>query len=319
MKKKVNILALSGGGIRGVLTASLISHLNEKNGFLKEVNFFSGTSTGSIVASALAVGYPPERIVELFRNKGHIIFKYGFVEKLKSLFGLYSAKYSHEGLKKVLLSEFGDIKMGEVKNPLLISSFDLGSKSGRPYRAKYFSNFTKTGDCDLRLVDCVISSCSAPTFFPAYRVFSNREYRYFVDGGVACNHPSMSAIAAAMDINGLDAHVDEIACLAIGTGVSKQDAMGWSKRGIIGWLPSIIELALEQYSTVNYQAAKVLKPYYRDGKRSGERFRIINPQLTESIKMDNIKSIPRLIEIAKESSAYISSADSWIKKDWGRD
>lgn len=316
--KKVNILALSGGGIRGILTASLINQLNDKNDFLTEVDMFSGTSTGSIVASALALGYSPERIIQLFQNKGHIIFKYGLIDKIRSIFGLYSAKYSHEGLLNTLLEEFGEVKMGEVKKSLLISSFDLGSKDGRPYRAKYFSNFTRTGDCDLRVVDCVVASCSAPTYFPAYKIFLNNRYHQFVDGGIACNHPAMSAIAAAMDSNGLDAYPEDIACLAVGTGVSKADATGWGKRGILGWLPSIIELALEQYSTVNYQAAKILKADYRHGRRSGERFRILNPRLEEQVKMDSVKAIPRLLDIANHADAQINSIDSWISQKWGR-
>src|SRR5437870_9200878 len=46
------ILAMDGGGIRGLLTAVLIQRLESdvgKGGFLKSVHLFAGTSTGGIL------------------------------------------------------------------------------------------------------------------------------------------------------------------------------------------------------------------------------------------------------------------------------
>jgi patatin-like phospholipase/acyl hydrolase len=55
------ILSLDGGGIRGVLTASLLERLEEKQpGFLTMVDLFAGTSTGGILALALASGMTAE-------------------------------------------------------------------------------------------------------------------------------------------------------------------------------------------------------------------------------------------------------------------
>ncbi len=319
--KKVNINAFSGGGVLGYLEASIVAELDRRTNYLNDVHLFSGTSTGSIVAAALACGYEPEKIKSLFRSNAREIFKYTLLDKLKSVFGLYKSKYSHRGLKNVLQKEFGDRRLKDVPKCLLISAFDLGSQKD-PYKAKYFSNFQSQIDRDLPLVDCIIASCSAPTYFPAYKIMCKirASYRHYIDGAVACNHPAVSAIAAATDTNGLDAYPDEIACLSICAGISPRNALGWAKRGAFGWLPSIVGILLEQYSTVNYQAEKILKPdlRYHDNAR-GVRYRVLNPRLEKEIDMDDIKSFDRQDKALSVYGPAMRLCEDWITScDWGR-
>src|SRR5579864_8274680 len=78
------VLCLDGGGMRGIYTASYISHL--AHGFSEKrcvgrldvgagFNLIVGTSTGAIIGCALAAGIPPERVVRLYREHGSKIFR----------------------------------------------------------------------------------------------------------------------------------------------------------------------------------------------------------------------------------------------------
>ncbi|MFW7378717.1 MAG: patatin-like phospholipase family protein [Oligoflexus sp.] len=314
MSRTINLLALSGGGVRGLLSAHLIKSLQDEAPFLDKVSLFSGTSTGSLIAAGLATKkLSPDDLIELFRTKSELIFKYHWLDKIKSIGGIYKAKYSHDGIKGILQDVFSNMLLGDISTPILIPAFDLGSKQ-RSYRAKFFSNFPITGDPEIKLVDALLASISAPTYFPAWKIHMARyqEYRDYVDGGIAVNHPSISAIAAAMDRNGLNAQLEEISCLAIGTGISNKNAIGWRERGMLGWATDVIDLALEQYSTVNYQADNLLKGRYES------RFRLINPGLPRELKLDDIETIPVLEDVARQSAGLVHSAAEWLLRNWGR-
>ena len=70
-EKKYRILALDGGGIRGLLTAILLERLEKAvPGWLDRVDFLAGTSTGGILALGLAHGVSPSRLRELYEREG---------------------------------------------------------------------------------------------------------------------------------------------------------------------------------------------------------------------------------------------------------
>ena len=72
------ILALDGGGIRGILTLGYLKHIqtllrkrhvNEKLVLSDYYDLIGGTSTGAIIATCLVLGYDVDRIIELYRNR----------------------------------------------------------------------------------------------------------------------------------------------------------------------------------------------------------------------------------------------------------
>lgn len=69
-----NILSLDGGGIRGVLTAALLKHLEDQSPFLDKIHLFAGTSTGGILALGLAKGLTPAQLIKLYQDNGDKIF-----------------------------------------------------------------------------------------------------------------------------------------------------------------------------------------------------------------------------------------------------
>ena len=71
-----NILALDGGGVRGIYAAHILARLEDTLGtpVPKLFDLIAGTSTGSIIAGAAAANIPMETLVELFESQADRIF-----------------------------------------------------------------------------------------------------------------------------------------------------------------------------------------------------------------------------------------------------
>ena len=205
------ILALDGGGIRGAMSLGILKHIED---LLKErykdiispidfrlhhyYDLIGGTSTGAIIAAALAIGMSVDEITEKYKELGNDIFnKGGWLDKLHDL---WKSRYSVKPIKKHLDNFFKDIKIGDdrVKTGLAIVTKRLDSFSTWPLinnpRAKYFerNNFY--------LKDYVRASAAAPTYFipeVIKDVGTEKEY-LFVDGGFSLmNNPSLQLFMIA--------------------------------------------------------------------------------------------------------------------------
>ena len=80
MAKKFKILSISGGGIRGLFQANILSDLEKELGspLANHFDLVTGTSTGAIVAAAVASEVSLDLIVNLFELKGTDVFKRQF-------------------------------------------------------------------------------------------------------------------------------------------------------------------------------------------------------------------------------------------------
>jgi patatin-like phospholipase/acyl hydrolase len=309
LRRKVNILSLSGGGIRGYFSALILEDLEKASPFLHKVDLFAGTSTGAIIAAFLASGRAKavSEVAELYRKNAGRIFKRNLQQKVLSVFGLYSSRYNADGLREVLTEYFGDARLGDLPKNVLIPAMDLGG-DGRPYQAKFFDNFKgNSTDLDIPVVDVLLASAAAPTYFPSHKIlFKMLGLRHYVDGGIFCNHPAVAAICAAIDSVGLSADLKDVQCLHVATGYYPENALGWAERGVIGWVQDAISLATEQYSTMQYQSARLL----------GERFRCVGTTFKEKIELDDLKAIQKIDQHYPATKAQVALAQDYLRKFW---
>jgi patatin-like phospholipase/acyl hydrolase len=311
------ILSLDGGGIRGVLTAVLLKRLDQiQPGFLEKVDLFAGTSTGGILALALAAGFAPEECKELYVKFGPEIFANPIPDWIDggSLFG---AKYENDNLARAVRRYFGDRTLRDLlPRHVLISSFDLDNQENsnrnpeqfRTWKAKFFHNYAneeRGADLNEALVDVALRTSAAPTYFPIYDGY--------VDGGVVANNPSMCAVAQALDsgqhLNGQGGWtpitLDDIVVLSLGTGRNQQfvPREEGANIGLLQWARHLVGILVDGTADVaHYQCGQLLR----------ERYCRLNPTLREEIDLDSHKKTERLIEIAAD--ADISDAVAWMKK-----
>ena len=170
------ILSLDGGGIRGVLAAQMLLNLEKHLGqpLNEYFDLFAGSSTGSMVATALVLDIPTQKIVDLYRQQGKIVFPYTDRLDIKRVpvfleYGLLGPKFSDRGLQIVLKNLLGIQKLADVeKSHLLITSYDTIERKPivfKSWKSKY---------AGVPLWEACLCSASAPTFFPAHKL--EREY-----------------------------------------------------------------------------------------------------------------------------------------------
>ncbi|MGB3356093.1 MAG: patatin-like phospholipase family protein [Mycobacterium sp.] len=205
------ILALDGGGIRGALT---LGYLERIEGILRERNggdpdfrlcdyfdLIGGTSTGSIIAAGLALGFAVDELVELYRSLGEKVFDKGMLR-----FGLLGAKFPKEPLLRALDTHFGDITLGgdELRTGLMVMTKRLDT--GSPWllhnnpRGKYFEGSGHDfPNRDMLLRNVVRASTAAPHYFePELLRIAPGVTGAFVDGGVSpYNNPALQMLMLA--------------------------------------------------------------------------------------------------------------------------
>lgn len=115
------ILAIDGGGIKGVFPAAFLAEIESQIGepIVDYFDLIAGTSTGGIIALALGLGLRGKEILELYEKNARRIFPHvtGF-----SLPGIFRAKYAKATLPQVLTEAFGQRLLGESCTRLIIPS-----------------------------------------------------------------------------------------------------------------------------------------------------------------------------------------------------
>ncbi|WP_394687203.1 CBASS cGAMP-activated phospholipase [uncultured Xanthomonas sp.] len=192
--ERVNILALSGGGYRGLFGAHVLSKMEARFGTSCKDNFqiFAGTSIGGIVACALAVGIPAKTVYESFKENGEKIFPKKWLSFRR---GFFAVKYSPVALKRVveeILGAHSNIPLKNIKVPLLLPTVCINDSTATVLKSGglAFDEFSS----DVSLLEAAMATSAAPTYLPS-RLVGNRT---LVDGGLVANAPDVVAIAEAV-------------------------------------------------------------------------------------------------------------------------
>ena len=119
MKNRFQILALDGGGIKGLFSAAILAHLEDdlEISITDHFDLITGTSTGGIIALGLGLGIKPREIVEFYVTNGPEIFKPSYFTWLRHIF---KNKYEANPLEKALKEYFEDKKLSDSHKRLVI-------------------------------------------------------------------------------------------------------------------------------------------------------------------------------------------------------
>ncbi|MDJ0769400.1 MAG: patatin-like phospholipase family protein [Ilumatobacter sp.] len=199
------ILALDGGGIRGILTLEILkeieSVLRERTGQPDLVlcdwyDYVGGTSTGAIIAAGLARGMSVDELLGFYEQSGKEMFD------KRSIFHRWKSLYEDGPLQRQLRATFGkDTTLEPEHLRCLLLAVTRNTTTDSPWPissnplAKY--NHPDRPDCNLRipLWQLVRASTAAPIFFPPERVewdpSDDDKTFVFVDGGITpYNNPA---------------------------------------------------------------------------------------------------------------------------------
>lgn len=193
------ILAIDGGGIKGVFPASFLASV-ERDLRAPLASYFDlivGTSTGGIVALGLGAGVTASDILRFYETKGPVIF--GGNRVIRWLRQWASGKFDSLELEKALSEVFGTKRIGESSVRLVIPSQNLENGEVHIFKTAHHERFVK--DYKLPMVTAALATSAAPTYFPTYRAASGSP---LIDGGTWANNPSAVAAVEALGVLGWD-------------------------------------------------------------------------------------------------------------------
>lgn len=196
--KPFKILSIDGGGIKGLYSAKIIEHLEDryKSSASDHFDMICGTSTGGLIALALALKIPAKTISTFYEEHGKAIFpsrtKFGGIIRQT----LWRGKYSDKPLRTALEKIFKGKKIGDLQNLVCIPSYSV--TDARPW---VFKHDHKEGPLDrdnkALCVDVALATSAAPTYFPLCEI-DYYDHKQFIDGGVWANNPTMVGVIEAM-------------------------------------------------------------------------------------------------------------------------
>lgn len=267
------ILSLDGGGIRGALTLGYLKKIEtilrvkESNPDLLLCDYFDligGTSTGSIIASGLAIGKTVDEITQLYMDLGGKIFgkKRNWWKPWETTQYL-KAEYDYSALEASLRAIFGDIALGgpEILTGLCIVAKRADTNSTWPLinhpKGKFFD--TALGkNKNIPLWQAVRASSAAPTYFvPQMIDVGDGMHAAFVDGGVSmANNPALTLLMVAT-LKGFPFHwpiaEDKLSIVSVGTGYSvfKKQTTEIDKNNLLNWAENVPDMLMQDASWQN--------------------------------------------------------------------
>lgn len=204
-----NILCLSGGGVRGIFQAALMKHMEEEfQADWEKFDLIIGTSTGAVLALALALGTSAADVLGFYKSAGQEIFKKKNGEGLRG---------NDIMLEKALEGVFEDKTLNDCNPDVAIPTIELEDAS-----ITVFSILTREIHGEITAVEAAMASAAAPEFFSAYEVKGHK----YVDGGIWANTPSLAGLTLAYQARRIEFKDMRVLHIGNGGGVFKAPGDG---------------------------------------------------------------------------------------------
>jgi patatin-like phospholipase/acyl hydrolase len=213
------ILSIDGGGIRGILPATILTELETR--YLggrcigDYFDLITGTSTGGIIALGLSIGKTAQEILELYIKHGDKVFPparfnlFNIRKAWRWIQGAQHHRYDPTQLENPLKFIFGAATIGDAERRLCIPSFD-GFTEVNIFKTPHHRAYKMDWEEDM--VTVAMATAAAPTYFPVYK----NGQRMFADGGVWANNPVMIGLVDALVCYQLQRR--QVHILSLGTG-----------------------------------------------------------------------------------------------------
>ncbi|MDE2835383.1 MAG: CBASS cGAMP-activated phospholipase [Bacteroidota bacterium] len=308
--QRFRILALDGGGVRGVCTAAYLARLEEIAGspVRRFFDLICGTSAGGIIAIAIALDVPAKEIFSLFRNKTDDIFSRRHPKSMRLYAALRDSLYRsgpfHGVLRDVLGSE---TKLGAARCRLCIPAVNIATGRVTVFKTRHEAYLVR--DYLLKAWQIAAATSAAPIYFSPFRLRGVGEY---VDGGIWANCPTVVAITEALR---MDFNLDAIDLLSIGTGSSffqRSVTQTWLHRltpfgsnGLLGWNTDLVTLSMQAQTDSGENVMNQLL-----GESGHLRIQFSLPD--RGFDLDATDKVGRLSEIAHEEAK--ASAESTARR-----
>ena len=301
--ERINVLSIDGGGIRGIIPATILTEIEARTGkpISQLFDIVAGTSTGGILALGFVTpkapgstepAYTGTDMIEMYEKYGKLIFP----KRLFSNFmRIFRPEYPTSGLESMLEDYFGDTRLKDALSTVVLTSYDIENRMAFFFRSSNAKIPRLQSSYDYPMKSAARATSAAPTYFRPAKVPKGvpaGEYWHLIDGGVFANNPAMCAYVEALGVNP-DA---EICMVSLGTGTTApinyaNKADSW---GLVGWARPVVTITMEAPgTTVDYQLNRLLsaRNYFRIQTRVDEEGAILDN--VEDANMEHLKELAR--------------------------
>ncbi|MDR3614345.1 MAG: patatin-like phospholipase family protein [Candidatus Obscuribacterales bacterium] len=303
MPRTWRILSIDGGGIRGLIPATILAAIEDRTGkpIHKLFDLIAGTSTGAILTLGLTkpdssgtVEHSARDLRDFYERDAPDIFR----NPASWWENLLTPKYKSHRIRRIMAHNFGEYRLKDALTDILIPCYDIERRYPHIFRSRWAR---RQGQFDFSMGDVASAASATPTMFDPLRIPRPGAGGVvsLVDGGVFANNPAGHALAEINTM--LPAKDDQILLVSLGTGESmermeKKYPADW---GFIRWSVPMVELVSESISEgVHRQMRDMLPP---TDQRRYYRFQVDLPDDTY-YALDNVakKNIRGLIDSAEK-------------------
>lgn len=312
----VNLLALDGGGIRGVSELLILDEimsrlqhdlaLTELPRPCQYFHFIGGTSTGGLVALMLGrLRMDTREALEQYNTvAGNIFSKKN--KKWKTQDGTFKASTLEAEMKRVVARSAGDAELMMIDENLADGLGRVVVLAMAASNLEFPRRFRSYGARENRSINCRIwevarATTAAPTFFKRISIAEPGQVAEdFLDAGIKCNNPVEEIIEEARLVFGDDRHVGCIVSLGTGhpgtIGLAKPDAFQRI-------LPLKLIDTLKKIATNCEEVANRLSRQFVDCPDVYYRFNV-----THGAGVISLEEWEKMDEVVGHTKAYLQSA-----------
>jgi predicted acylesterase/phospholipase RssA len=278
-RRPLRILAIDGGGIRGILPAMVLADLERRTNrpIIDLFDLIVGTSTGGLVALALACPdaerkprHSARDIVRLYDVEGKRVFSRSVWHKIRSVGALAEGKYPSAGIEGVLQDYFGECRLKDALADVVVPAYEIERRI--PFFFKT-ANAKAKSYYDYPMKSVIRAATAAPTYFEPMQVQIDgpNDYYALVDGALFAYNPGMCAYVEAL--NRYPGH-DSVIMVSLGTGkltrrLPYDEVKDW---GAARWAQPAFALMCDGICDVVDHQLQQLLPETEDGLRQYYRF-----------------------------------------------
>jgi patatin-like phospholipase/acyl hydrolase len=288
-RRERHLLALTGGGYRGLFSAEILAAVETEGraSLTARFDMMAGTSIGAILAIGLACGVTAWDLAAFVREHGPAIFRH----RPLSFAGFSRSRYGSDGLRRaikvVLGAPLAERPFADIPVPLVVSAVHEGT--GTPHLFRSDPAAAGKGD-RVSTLDVALATSAAPTYFPPHRIGD----RVYVDGGLIANAPDLVVLTEASRC--FSCSLDECHLLSIGTAGAPRAGAVEGAPGTIGWVArhKIVDLIMTAQEALAIDQVRCLHP---------GTFLRIDATPAQRIEMDDVsaKTTERITALAQQA------------------